>query len=263
VRYSPPLIGLAACALAPEPRAHIARTLRRVRGERGPVRDALDVAKTFATYASCLAETLSAGSPRARMPEALVWGEEHVLDALADERGLVLATAHTAGWEVVGPLLSRDRALRLMIAERRESDAEARTIQDDARRAQGLLVAHVGEDPLSVLPLVRHLRGGGAVALQVDRVPPGVRGRGVVLFDAPAAIPEGPLRLAMLTGAPIVPIFAARTGHRAYEIVAHPPVRVHRGAGDAELDDAAQVVARAMESFVRAHPTQWFHFRPS
>jgi KDO2-lipid IV(A) lauroyltransferase len=124
-----------------------------------------------------------------------------------------------------------------------------------------LLVVHVGDDPLAVLPLVRHLRSGGVVALQVDRVPPRLRTRSVTLFGAASAIPEGPLRLAMLTGAPIVPIFAARTGHRRYEVVAHPPIRVARSAGESELDSAAQSVADAMQSFVRARPTQWFHFR--
>jgi KDO2-lipid IV(A) lauroyltransferase len=147
-----------------------------------------------------------------------------------------------------------------MIAEERERDTEARTIQDDARRASGLLVAHVGDDPLSALPLVHHLRAGGVVALQIDRVHPQLRARSVSLFGAPGAIPEGPLRMAMLTGAPLVPIFAARTGYREYEVVAHGPIRIARRATEGELDTAAQAIADAMQSFVRKHPTQWFHF---
>jgi KDO2-lipid IV(A) lauroyltransferase len=262
VRFSPPLIGLAACALARGPREQVTHNLRRVRGSRGAVRDAVDVARTFTTYASCLAEILSAGSPRGRLPHAVIWGEQFVLDALADGRGIVFATAHTAGWETVGPLLSRDHSLRVMIAEERERDAAARAIQDDARRASGLLVAHVGDDPLSALPLVQHLRSGGVVALQIDRAPPQLRTRPVTLFGAPAAIPEGPLRLAMLTGAPLLPIFAARTGYREYEVVAHPPIRLPRRATEEDLDAAAQALADAMQSFVHARPTQWFHFRP-
>jgi KDO2-lipid IV(A) lauroyltransferase len=262
VRFSPPLVGLAACALARAPREQVARNLRLIRGSRGPARDAVDVARTFATYASCLAEILGAGSPRGRLPRAVVWGDRFVFDGLADGRGLIFATAHTAGWETVGPLLSRDHSIRILIAEERERDADARTIQDDARRASGLLVAHVGDDPLSALPLVHHLRTGGVVALQIDRVPPTLRARGVTLFGARGAIPEGPLRLAMLTGAPLVPIFAARTGHREYEVVAHAPIRLARRATEGELDTAAQALADAMQSFVREHPTQWFHFRP-
>jgi phosphatidylinositol dimannoside acyltransferase len=261
VRYSPPLIGLAACALARGPRDQVVRNLRRIHGERPAVREATDVARTFATYASCLAEILGAGSPRARMPRALITGERHFFDARRDGRGVIFATAHTAGWETVGPLLSRDHDLRLMIAEERERDAAARAIQDEARRTTGLLVAHVGEDPLSALPLAHHLRAGGVVALQIDRTPPRMRTRPVRLFGTAGAIPEGPLRLSMVTGAPVLPIFAARTGYREYEVVSYPPVRLSRRATDGELDAAAQALADAMESFVRTRSTQWFHFQ--
>jgi lauroyl/myristoyl acyltransferase len=263
VRWTPPAIGLVACALAPRERRAVVENLRRVRGERGALRDVLDVAATFATYASCLAEILGAGSPRGRLPRAVVYGELNVLDAAAEGRGVIFATAHTAGWETVGPLLSRDHGLRVMIAEAAEANPGTRAIQDEARRTHGLLVAHVGDDPLSALPLVRHLRDGGVVALQIDRLPAGMRGRRVTLFGRPAAVPEGPLRLAMLTGAPVVPVFAARTGYRQYAVVAGAAVRLSRGAADAELDAAAQAVASAMQAFLQRHPTQWFHFAQS
>jgi len=261
VRASPPVIGLAACALAPDARRAVARNLRRVRGPAGPVRHAADVARTFATYASCLAEVFAAGSPHGRAAEAIVHGELHVEDAMAGGRGVVFVTAHTAGWEAVGPLLLRDHGRAVMIAEQQEADARAGGIQDGARRAQGLLVAHVGDDPLAALPLARHLREGGVVALQIDRTPPGMRARDVVLFGAPGRVPEGPLRLASVTGAAVIPVFAARRGHRRYDVVAYPAVHLPRAARDDELDAAAQHVANAMEDFVRRRPTQWFCFR--
>jgi KDO2-lipid IV(A) lauroyltransferase len=148
-----------------------------------------------------------------------------------------------------------------MIAEQAERDPRARTIQDDARRAHGLLVTHVGQDPLSALPLVHHLREGGVVALQIDRTPAGQRSREVTLFGVRGAIPEGPLRLAAVTGAPVVPIFAARTGHRRYTVTVERPIWVSRSASTSELDAAAQRLAGSLEQFVRARPTQWFHFR--
>jgi lauroyl/myristoyl acyltransferase len=261
VRSSPPVLGLAACAIATKPRKQVLRNLRRIRGSRGALIDTLDTARTFATYASCLAEILGAGSARGRLPHAVVRGEPYLQDAMAEGRGVLLVTAHTAGWETVGPLLARDHALAVMIVENAERDASARGIQDGARKAHGLLVAHAGEDPLSALPLAKHLRDGGVVALQVDRVPTPVRGRTVTMFGSPSRVPEGPLRLGMLTGAPIIPVFAARTGYRRYEIVAYPAIRVARHASPTDLDTAAQILADAMERFLAAHPTQWFHFR--
>ena len=97
--------------------------------------------------------------PRTPAYGAVVRGDLHLLDALAAKRGLVFATVHTAGWEAVGPLLGKSMGLRVMIAEHAERDAAAGRIQDDARRAHGVLVAHVGDDPFSALPLVRHLPG--------------------------------------------------------------------------------------------------------
>jgi KDO2-lipid IV(A) lauroyltransferase len=261
VRFGPPVVGLVACGVAADRRRRVLHNLRRVRGRRSAARDAIDVVRTFSTYASCLAEILGAGSARGRLPDLIVWGEPHMQDAVADGRGVLLVTAHTAGWETVGPLLLRDHSLRLMIAEEAEPDAATRAIQDSARRAHGLLVTHVGQDPLSALVLARHLREGGAVALQIDRAPRALRTRRVTMFGAPARLPEGPLRLAMLTGAPLVPVFAARTGHRRYEVVVYPPLRLSRTTSDLDLDRLAQTLADAMQAFVRTRPTQWFHFR--
>ncbi|HEY6461583.1 MAG TPA: lysophospholipid acyltransferase family protein, partial [Polyangiaceae bacterium] len=238
VRVAPPIVGLVACAVAGDRRRFVADNLRRVRGKRGALEEALDVARLFTGYATCLAEVLGAGVPRGRTPEALVRGELHLHDALADGRGIVFVTAHTAGWETVGPLLSRDQGLEMMIVERAEKDRAASAIQDRARQAHGLRVAHVGDDPLSALPLVHHLRSGGVVAVQIDRVPSDLRTRGVTLFGRPARIPDGPLHLAAMTGAPILPVFAARTGHRCYEVELDRPVRVARGAPDPVLDRA-------------------------
>jgi KDO2-lipid IV(A) lauroyltransferase len=254
-------VGLVVCAFAPSRRRAIAKTLRIVRGERGPLRDAVDVATTFVTYAACLTEVLSSGSRNAEQARIDITGGYRFDEALGDERGAILVTAHTAGWEVAGPRLSRDRGLRVMIVERAEQDTVAREIQDQARRAQGLLVAHVGDDPLSALPLVKHLRDGGIVALQIDRAPPVLRGRNVSMFGRPARVPEGPLRLAALTRAPIVPVFVARTGRGRYELVVRAPVRLSRSPAEAELDSAAQEIANALSEFLQAHPTQWFHFR--
>ncbi|HEX3346081.1 MAG TPA: lysophospholipid acyltransferase family protein [Polyangiaceae bacterium] len=261
VRIAPPVVGLAACAVAAGPRRFVRENLRRVQGRRGAVRDSVDVARTFVGYAACLAEVLGSGSPPAPLPEATVWGELHLLDALSDGRGLLFATAHTAGWEAVGPLLSRDHGLRVMLVERAERDPQARVIQDGARTGRGLLVAHVGDDFLSALPLVRHLRERGAVALQIDRTPPGQRTRDVTLFGARARVPEGPLRLAAATGAPLLPVFAARTGHRRYVVHMGAPIRLPRAPSESAMNAAGQGLASALEHFVRAQPTQWFHFR--
>lgn len=261
VRWAPPVVGVAVAVASPAPRRRIAVQLQRARGSVGKVRGAVDVARTFANFASCLTEVLSTGSKNGRAPKATVHLERGAKDVLAAGGPVILATAHTAGWEGMGSLLALERASPVLVVMQRERDATARELSDSMRRAQGgLRIVHVGADPLASLPLLRHLREGGAVALQIDRVPPGMTARAVTLFGRPDAIPEGPLRLAQLTGAPIVPVFSARTGHRRYEIHICDAVTVARHADDAVLGAAAQRLADALGAFVSAHPTQWFPF---
>lgn len=260
-RYSPPLFGCAAALAIPKARQAVLANLRRIRGKASPARDAIDVARTFSGYASCLAEVLSGAWKRGQPPEARYEGKHHLESALANHSGAVFVTAHTGGWEIVGPLLFRDHDVELVMVMESERDVRARQIHDAARIATGVHIVHVGEgDPFASLPLLRHLRNGAVVALQVDRVPAGMKTRPVTMFGAPAEMPEGPLRLAQLSGAPLVPIFATRTGYGQYLIQTHAPVQVARRAKDVDLDRAAQVVADAMSSFLTAHPTHWFHF---
>jgi KDO2-lipid IV(A) lauroyltransferase len=263
VRCSPPVIGVAIAAAMPEQRRALSAQLARARGPASVLRDAFDVGRTFANFASCITEVLATGSKNGAVPEARIHGRPHVEELLASQSGIIFATAHTAGWESLGALLARQHLKRVMIIMQRERNEGARRLQDSMREAQeGVRVVHVGDDPLASLPVMRHLRDGGVVALQIDRVPPGMCARSVRLFGRKGAIPEGPLRLAQLTGAPIVPVFSARTGHRRYSVYLHEPVVVARKATTDALDAAAQQLADALGEFVSANPTQWFAFHP-
>ena len=261
MRYSPPVFGWAAAALVPSARRAVVRNLHRIRGPAPVTTDARDVLATFSNYASCLAEVLSNDAPSGPRPaETIIYGEDHVDAARAPGRGIVMVTAHTAGWESVGPALARDQGLRMMIVMEAEPDARAQSLQDEARRRAGVTIVHVGSDPLASLALLRHLQGEGVVALQLDRFAAGMRTREVELLGEKTRMPEGPLRLAQVTGAPIVPVFCARIGFRRYVIQLYESRIVPRRATEAQLDEVAQHLASSMGAFLRAHPTQWFHF---
>lgn len=262
LRYSPPIIGVMWCAALPKARHAVEQNLVRVRGDRGKLRNTIDAARTFATFAGCLAETLAAGSRNEIQVHSVLKGEENFREALADGHGMVIATSHSAGWEATGSSLTEGLGIEVVVAMQRERDAAARELQDRAREARGVRVVHVGADPLEALPLLSHLKKGGAVALQIDRPVQGMRMQDVSLFGVPWKIPEGPFRLAQLSGAPIVPVFSARVGYRRYFVRAEKPIRVPRRTTEDELKNAARSLAKTFENFVREHPTQWLTFEP-
>jgi KDO2-lipid IV(A) lauroyltransferase len=218
------------------------------------------VAGLFANYASSLTDAFVAGSSRGDPLTVICRDEKAIEEAVAAGKGMIIATAHTGGWQLAGLRLQSLHGREMMVVMRAERDPGAQALSDAARARAGMRVAHLGEDPLAVLGLLGHLRKGGVVAMQMDRLPQGMRGRKSELFGEPFFVPEGPLRLASASGAPIVPVFTRRLGYMTYEVHVAPPVRLPRRPSPADLDAAARAVLHAMEIFVRENPTQWFHF---
>ncbi|WP_082362656.1 lysophospholipid acyltransferase family protein [Chondromyces crocatus] len=260
VRYSPPLFGLLFGAALPAKRKLVESNLRWIRGSRSPVVDLREISEVFASYASCLTEGLLLASERGFILKSRAQGVENYHAAAAAGRGVILATAHTGGWDLAGQIMRDVHQGGVVVVMQRERDAQARALQDEARARAGIQVVHAGESALDALPLLAHLRRGAAVALQIDRTPPGARSRQVSLFGTPWRCPEGPLTLAALSGAPILPVFTRRLGFLHYEAVASTPIWLPRRPSEAERAAAASAMVGAMERFVRESPTQWFHF---
>jgi KDO2-lipid IV(A) lauroyltransferase len=261
VRYSPPVFGVAAAVALPHARRAVRNNLRRIRGPRPFYRDVIDTTQTFAAYAGCLAETLAVGSKNHAAPTVDIIGGHHLHDAVSESRGVLLLTMHTGGWEAAGPLLAEHTKLDVALVMEEERVAGARALHDRAREVAGVRVIHIGPDPLAALPLVRHVsERKGAAAMQIDRVPASGRAVQVRLLDRPAVLPEGPFRLAQLTGAPLVTVFCRRRGFRRYAFEAHRARSLPRRPTPEQLASVTQSVADDMTQFLRAYPTQWFEW---
>ena len=260
VEFSPAFFGVVFAALLPAQRAVVRDNLRRLGRHRGPWGERLDVVKTFVAYAHCLAESLAMERPDAQRAEPLVHGAEHLATAIGEGRGVVIVTAHTGAWDAAARWLGRDYAADVLVVMAAESNDRARELHDGARTRAGIRVLHVGRDALDALPLLGHLRRGGIVALQLDRPGDPATAIDVSLPDGRFLVPEGPFRLAMLARAPVVPIFARRTGYFRYEIDVRPGIRLPRRASIDEVSRAATLATQEMNRFLRNNPTEWFHF---
>ena len=260
IEHSPKFFGTAFALALPETRQRVRANLRRVKGPRGFLIEQRDVVETFTSYAACLAESLGIERADGQNTELSVRGEEHLNAAVAAGRGVILVTAHIGPWDCAAHLLAKNISADVIVVMLAEPDAAAREVHDSVRARSGVRVMHVGDHPLDALPLLRHVRGGGVVAIQLDRAVPGARSLDVQLFGGKEQMPEGPFRLAALSGAAIVPIFAHRIGYFHYEFSVEAPIWVERSATHADLEAAAALAAENMQSFISRHPTEWFHF---
>lgn len=260
LRFSPPLFGLAFALALPEARRAVRSNVRRVLGPRAAWEENWDVARTFMSYASCLAEGLASERPEVLGARRRFRNGDTVRKTLLAGRGAVVATAHFGAWDVAGPLLARDVHAPVMVAMQAESDSGARELHDGVRERGGVKIVHVGEHPLDALPLLHHLRSGGVVAVQLDRSAPGGRCLEVDLFGRRFEMPEGPFRLAALARVPLLPLFVRRHGYLDYELTAGGPIELPPHPEPADLAAGAQKAAAELARVVYACPTQWFHF---
>jgi KDO2-lipid IV(A) lauroyltransferase len=129
------------------------------------------------------------------------------------------------------------------------------------RRGLGMKVIPANKAKLGIL---RCLGRGETLAMMVDVVRPG---EGVVVdfFGTPAEFSSAPARIAIRTGARVMPGVVARAEHDPMTLM--PCIDfglAYEATGNEEADVRAltQQIARSLEGFVRRFPDQWFAFRP-
>jgi KDO2-lipid IV(A) lauroyltransferase len=260
VRGSPPWFGAFFALALPDVRQRVRENLRWIHGQRPSAVEQRDVLRTFTDYAACLAESLASDRDDARRARITVVGAEHLRTALAAGRGAILVTAHAGPWDVAARFFADRFGAKVAVVMEAEPDPWARALHDDVRRRAGVEVMRIGGDPTDGLSVLRHLRSGGVAAFQIDRSSPSRRSVATNLFGRTFEVPEGPFRLAELAGAPVIPLFARRQGYFDYSIEVEPAISLGPGRGSEARKHAAHASVQALERFVRAHPTQWFHF---
>ena len=262
VRISPAIIGALLSGILVRHRRVIQENLRLIFGKRDPFSEQRDIARTFAQFGSCLAESLGSERIDPKKMRYRVQGDSVLNELVRECSGFIVLTAHVGAWDLAARHLQQELGRSVMIAMMREPNLAARQFHDSIRLRRGIEITHVGDHAFEGLPLLRHLRNGGVLAVQMDRIPKGSRSLDVQLFGQEFKVPMGPFRLASLANVPLVPVFCARTGHFEYEVNVHYPIWLRRRPSADQLQEAACKATCELERFLQRYPTQWFNFEP-
>lgn len=182
-----------------------------------------------------------------------VRGWENVEAALAAGKGIVMTSAHLGNIEVVlyAMLL---RGLNITIPVERIEPPELFDYVTRLRTSKGLNLIPV-DGPL--LPLLRTLKKGGVAGLAGDRDITRA-GQVVLFFGRPARMPDGHVRLALKTGAPLVLGFSHRNPDHTYQAQFLPPYTPPSNGTDEERVTAALAyVIEQIEQAIARAPEQW------
>jgi predicted LPLAT superfamily acyltransferase len=189
-------------------------------------------------------------------------GEEHLREAVAEGRGVLLLTAHLGNWEAAGQLLSRIEVPINVTGFDRETP-EIRALLNQASKARFRLIPLTGS-PTDAIPLVAAMRRGEVVAMLGDRAYGSPSAR-VPFLGGMASFPIGAYVMAAIAGAPLVHVFNLREPGGRYRFFGFPPQRPQRPPRDQRdgyLRDCAARFAGDLETILKRDPLQWYNFFP-
>jgi lauroyl/myristoyl acyltransferase len=257
-RAAPPAIASLLFAIARKQRESVLANQRQVRGPRSTLREHWDAYRVFAEGARSMTEGMEQWGPHPKPLTVTISGKELVHAALAEGRGLVMLTGHFGSWEVGARLLTDlGRPAHLVTAH--EPNPTVHEFLHQMRTRHGFNVIYSDRSLFTGLPVLHALRRHEIVGMQIEPWGPKQGSHVVEFFGRPTSFQLGPFAVARVARAPIVPVFAVRTGIRRYElrIVGRFDPRT-----PAESVQALRDTVRLYEDVVRQYPSQWLMFEP-
>lgn len=221
--------------------------------------------RVFWNFAWTIADTMRFKELRVE-PDWEFEGIEH-FEALSNSHGAIILTAHMGSYDLGAHLFAESAGRRIFMVRAPEIDPQTRGFEEELQQrtgADGLRIDFNTKASDLALELLGALQDGELVAIQGDRVTPGISFMPATLFGRPTHLPSGPFALAMAARVPIYPLFILRAGPRRYRLLTCKPIlveRISRGR-DEDLQKAMQVWCEQLEGVIRQNWFQWFAFEP-
>jgi predicted LPLAT superfamily acyltransferase len=221
-----------------------------------------DIFRHYHTFAATLLDRVEVLSGRVDQFEITMHGRAAVDAALAEGRGCLLLGAHLGSFEFVRAVADDKRALVVnVVMHEVNADKIARWAREMSPAGAARIIAPGRVDTL--LRVRECLARGEAVAMLADRPVGAAASRRAPFLGAPAAFPEGPFRVALALGVPVVLFFGLYRQARCYDIhfeLFDAGCRVERAERTAVLDRMIVRYAKRLETYARAAPCNWFNF---
>lgn len=182
---------------------------------------------------------------------------ENIFERGARE-GVIILTAHFDNWELLAYLhgmLNRP----VTLVHRPMHNALFENAISLIRERPGTRLIRKKEAAKEAL---RTLKRHQILVMAADQNQTASYGVFVDFFGKPACTTPGPARLAMITGAPILPVFLVREGEsERHRIEALPEVElVLTGDRDVDIITNTQRCTKVVEEMIRRYPEQWIWF---
>ena len=242
-------------------RESVIANLRAVLGEETPAFEVRRAARTvFQSFGRYLTEFLGFENFSGLYIDrhVMIQGREHIDAALKAGRGALFCSGHYSNWEL-GPAAIANMGYPVVAVTQMHADTRINRLFVRQRAQRGIEVVHSRDGAVRAM---KALKSNRTVAMLGDR-PTGGPTVDVQWFGRRTRLPQGPWRIALRTGAALLPTFVVRRPDNSYFLEISAPINIPL-YNDTALDVAAlaQAWARCWEARVRHDPSQWEVFYP-
>ncbi|TJZ75320.1 phosphatidylinositol mannoside acyltransferase [Rhodococcus oryzae] len=190
-----------------------------------------------------------------RRLDSLVHGQEHLNKAMADGKGVVLALPHSGNWDMAGVWAVQHWGTVTTVAERLKPESlYLRFLEYRESLGFEIFPLSGGERP-PFEQLAERLRENRLVCLLGER-DLAKHGVPVTFFGEPTRMPAGPAKLAIETGAALLPVHCYFEGD-GWGFQVDPPVDTAGGVAA-----ATQALADRFAANIADHPADWHMLQP-
>ena len=183
-------------------------------------------------------------------------GLEHIESGFAAGKGVILLTGHLGNWEVMGARAAQE--FPLTVVARPTGNASVQAHIDAVRAASGLGVISKYDNGRASL---RVLKNNESLGILPDQHA-GTEGELLPMFGQPTRVWGAIARLAMLSGARVVPAFGVRrtpflADGRIVATVSQGWNVPKTGDRNAAIAQGTRQTVAELEHIISAHPDQW------
>jgi lauroyl/myristoyl acyltransferase len=181
---------------------------------------------------------------------------EYFEEALKENKGIILVSAHYGCWELLGVALKIKFNNPLSVIVQRPSSPVFDKLFYNSRKFFGINTYYNTDGIQGLRPLFRALENNETIGFLIDQhgESEDTFGR---FFGKVVSIPSGPAVFAYRTKAPILPVFIKRLKNDKHEIVFLPHINIGNEEKNIEIYKTSQKLYGIIEKFIKDNPDEW------